>query len=86
MGAISRDEVKLDPATRPFQPFLHHFGMVVSGVVEKDVDPSFLRIHDHDRRQKRDGAFGIDGERLQHPGFAGLKGGSDRLPGIKVNW
>src|SRR5271157_1335268 len=73
MGGVSWYEVELDPATRPFEPFLHHFGMMVFGIIEKNVNPSFMRIQDHDRCQKRDRALGVDGEHLQHPGFPGLK-------------
>ena len=39
--AIGRNKMKLDPASRLCQPFLNENGVVVSGIVEKNVNQSF---------------------------------------------
>jgi len=36
--AIGRDEVQPDPAARLGQPVLHKLGVMVAGIVQKDVD------------------------------------------------
>ncbi len=45
MRAISRDEVQFDPAARAGQPSLHPFGVVVAGVVHKQMDQPLAGIH-----------------------------------------
>jgi hypothetical protein len=38
MWTVGGDEMERDPETRPRQPGLNQFGMMVRGVVKKDVD------------------------------------------------
>lgn len=49
MRAVARNEMELDPASVPCQPLLNQGGMVVPGIVEKDMNASFRGIHHHDR-------------------------------------
>lgn len=52
MGAIGWDEVEFDPAFRPRQPCLHQFGVMISGIVEEEVDHTHAGIHRLDRDQR----------------------------------
>jgi len=61
MGAIGRDEMQLDPAPGPGQPFLHQLGVMVARIVEKDMDERQQRIERLDRLQEPDGRDGVDG-------------------------
>src|ERR1700730_5031470 len=45
MRAVGGDEVELDVAPRPRQPSLHQLGVVVAGVVPKQMDQPLARIH-----------------------------------------
>src|SRR5271166_4340914 len=73
MGAIGRNEVELDPAPRPCQPSLHQLGVVVAGIVHKQMDQPLARIHRLDRPQQHDHADCIHRRRLDHTGLAGFE-------------
>ena len=73
MRAVCWDEVKDDPAIRPFQPFLHHLGMMVASVVQKHMDSTLFRIKKLYRRQKRHRALGIHRQRFEHARLARFK-------------
>ena len=38
MRAVARNEIQPDLAPRPSKPFLHQSGVVIAGVVKKDID------------------------------------------------
>jgi hypothetical protein len=71
--AIGRDEMQFDSATRLRQPFLHKLGMMITRVVQKDMDECQHRIKRFDRFQQFDRRGGVDGFDFDHPGFPGLK-------------
>ena len=56
---VGRNEVQLDPAARRLQPFPHQLRVMVSGVVEEEVDQALAGRHRFDRRQQQDRARGI---------------------------
>src|SRR5665811_630616 len=71
MRAIGRDEMQLDPAPGPGEPFLHQLGVVIARVVKKDMDEHQQRIERLDRFQEPDRRDGVDGYDLDHPGLSG---------------
>jgi hypothetical protein len=73
MRAIGRNEVALDPAPWSRQPSLHQLGVVVAGIVQKQMDQPLARIHRLDRPHQHDRADRIHCHRLDHQGFAGLE-------------
>jgi hypothetical protein len=44
MRAIGRNEMQLDPAAGPRQPFRHQFGVMIARIVEKDMEERHQRI------------------------------------------
>src|ERR1019366_8585033 len=68
-----RDEMQLDPAPWPGEPFPHEFGMMIARVVEKDMDEHEHRIERLDRFQETDRRGGVDCQGLDHLGLAGLQ-------------
>jgi len=73
MRAIGWDEVQPDAAIGLGQPFLHQSRMVISGVIQKDVNELLGRIHCHDRDEQHDRAARIDGQGFDHFGLAGFQ-------------
>src|SRR5439155_23876929 len=71
MRAVGRDEMQLDPAAGPGEPFLHQPGVMIARVVKKDMDERQQRIERLDRLQEPDRRDGVDGYHLDHPGLAG---------------
>ena len=69
MRAIGRNETKPDPAAGPRQPGLNQFRVVVSGVIQKDVNEPHAGIHGLDRRQQHDRAQGIHRQNIFHDGL-----------------
>ena len=65
--------MQLDPATRPGEPFLHELGMMITRIVEKNMDEREHRIERLDRFQKPDRRGGVDGRGLDHLGLPGLQ-------------
>ncbi len=65
--------MQLDPAPRPSQPSLHELGVVVAGIVHKDVDQAQTWIHRLNRRQQHDRAHGIHRQHILHDGLASLE-------------
>src|SRR6202030_4175595 len=51
MRAIGGNEVEVYPALRSCQPSLHQFGVVVAGIVQKQMDQPLAWIHRLDRDQ-----------------------------------
>jgi len=72
MNVAHRPE-ELDPARRSRQPSLHQLGVVVAGVVHKQMDQPLAGIHRLDRPQQHDHADRIHRCRLDHTGSAGLE-------------
>ena len=70
MRTRSRDEVQFDPATRPAQPSLHQFGVVVAGVVHKQMDQPLAGIHCLDRPQQQQG-IGPPRQSVRHRPISG---------------
>src|SRR5450759_2656828 len=62
-----------DPAAWLSEPFAHELGMMIARVVEKDMDQHEHRIERLDRLQETDRRGGVDCQRLDHPGLAGLQ-------------
>jgi hypothetical protein len=60
MRAIGRDEMQLDPAPGPGEPFLHQLGVMVARVVKKDMDERQQRIERLDRFQEPDRRDGVN--------------------------
>jgi hypothetical protein len=60
----------LNPAPGLGQPFLNEHGMVVSGIVKKDVNEPLGGIQQRDRYQQRDRAQGVNRRRFDHTGCA----------------
>jgi hypothetical protein len=52
VGTIGRDEVQHALATLPLEPFTHALGMMVAGIVQVDMDPSFLGMCNFDRLEQ----------------------------------
>ena len=73
MRTVRRNEVPFDPPARQRQPRLHQFRVMVSGIIQKNMDPSHARIHHLDRHQPPDCAEGIDRQHIFHDGLAGLQ-------------
>src|ERR1019366_149318 len=71
--AIGWDEVQLDPAPWLGEPFLHEPGVMITRVVQENMDERQHRIERLDRLQEPDGRGGVDGQSLDHPGLAGLQ-------------
>ena len=65
--------MELDPALRSRQLGLYQLGVVVAGIVHKQMDQPLARIHRLDRHQQHDRAHGIHRRRLDHAGFSGLE-------------
>ena len=73
MRAIRWDEVQLDASSRQGQPFLHELGMMITRVVQENMDERQHRIERLDRVQQPDRRGGVDGQGLDHPGLSGLQ-------------
>ena len=73
MRAVGGDEMQQDASAWLGEPFPYHLGVVIGGVVEKDVDQPHRRVHRLDAGQQGDGADDIDGQHVDHAGLAGLK-------------
>src|ERR1700720_2920395 len=65
--------MQLDPAPWPGEPFPHELGMMIARIVEKDMDEHEHRIERLDRFQETNRRGGVDGQGLDHLGFAGLQ-------------
>ena len=64
--------MQLDPAARLGQPILHKLGVMVAGIVQKNMDYRQQRIQRFERFQQPDRRGGIDGFGLDHAGLPGL--------------
>src|ERR1700739_3092339 len=73
MGAVAWNEMQPDPAIGPLQPFLYQLGVMIAGVVEKDVDQHHQRIERFERFEQRDRRGSIDGLHVDHPGLSGFE-------------
>ena len=73
VGTIGRDEVQHALATLLLEPFTHALGMMVAGIVQVDMDPSFLGMCNFDRLEQRDQASCIDLGHFQHLCLARLQ-------------
>src|SRR6201982_667580 len=67
----SPDEMQLDPAPGPGEPFLHQLGVMIARVVKKDMDENQQRIERLDRFQEHDRRVCVDAYYLDHPGLSG---------------
>ena len=65
--------MQLDPAVRPRQPRLNQFCVMVSGIIQKDMDRPHARIQRFDRHQHHDGTQGIHRQDIFHNGPASLQ-------------
>ena len=65
--------MQFDPAFGSRQPRLDQFRMMVSGVIQEDMDQPHARIQRLDRCQHHDGAHGVDRKDILHNSPAGLK-------------
>ena len=54
MRAVGGDEVQFDPTSRLRQPSLDQFRIMVSGIIQKDVDRSYARMLCLARHQRLD--------------------------------
>src|SRR5476649_2876315 len=73
MRAIGWDEVQLDASSRQGYPFPHELGVMITRVVQENMDERQHRIECLDRLQEPDGRGGVDGQDLDHPGLTGLQ-------------
>ena len=73
MRAIGRDESQPDAASGPGEPGLGQLGVVIAGIVEKDMDRRLERMHGFDGGEEPDGREGVDGFGFDHPGPPGLQ-------------
>ena len=70
---VGRDEVQYALATLSLEPFTHSLGMMVAGIVQVDVDPSFLGMCSFDRLEQGDKTSCIDFGHFQHLCLARLQ-------------
>src|ERR1019366_7747974 len=73
MRAIGWDEVQFDASSRQGYPFLHELGVMITRVVQENMDERQHRIERLDRLQQPDRRGGVDSQGLDHPGLAGLQ-------------
>jgi hypothetical protein len=75
LRAVARREIDMVAAwaVDRRQPSLNQFRVMVSGIVQEDVDKPHARIHRLDRHQQQDRAQGIHRQHIFHDGLAGLK-------------
>lgn len=66
MRTIGRDEVQHALAFLSLEPFTHALGMMVAGIVQVDMNPSFMGMCSFDRLEQCDQAFCIDFGHFQH--------------------
>ena len=65
--------MQLDPAPRLRQPFPHDLGVMITRVVQKNMDQREQRIERFDRLQQLDRRNCVDGFDFDHPGLSGLE-------------
>ena len=70
---IGRDEVQHALASLSLEPFTHASGMMVAGIVQVDMDPSFLGMCSFNRLEQGDQASCSDLGYFQHLCLAGLQ-------------
>src|SRR5450755_4618581 len=73
MRAIGWDEVQLDASSRQGYPFPHELGVMITRVVQENMDERQHWIERLDRLQQPDRRGGVDGQGLDHPGLPGLQ-------------
>src|ERR1019366_4723347 len=69
MRAIGWDEVQFDASSRQGYPFPHELGVMITRVVQENMDERQHRIERLDRLQQPDRRGGVDGQGLDHPGL-----------------
>ena len=60
MGCIGGQEDERDAAVWSLQPLPDHTGVMITGVVDDDVDPPLAGVAGLQLREQRDGGGGID--------------------------
>ena len=65
--------MQLDPAPRPSQPGLNQLGVMIAGIVQKDVDEPHIRIPRLDRHQQHDHAESVHRQHILDHGLAGFE-------------
>jgi hypothetical protein len=71
--AVGRDEVQFDAASWPCEPFLHQSGVMVAGIIEKQMNEPLAGMHVLNGNQQPDGALRIDSQGFQHCDPPGLQ-------------
>ena len=73
MRAVGGDEVQFDPTSRLRQPSLDQFRIMVSGIIQKDVDRSYARMLCLARHQRLDRTQGVDRGHIFYDSLIGFK-------------